>query len=273
MSPLGIELGLPFYAVWIGLFLLTLLGFKENRRLVVGAVSLFARNATTTIPLAVFFGGLGHLLLWQVGTTAAAVQPWGVQAQFAASEVAKALFLLIFGVVALPLPWAACIYLHRRVNAEGKPATLSGAVNYGIDRYRKVFWPHAAAFITISLGMLIIVPGVVFGTWYAFVDPIAATDAKALRPLKRSQRLTAGVRGRIVRAWLPYAIWYAPAYLLLIYQAEASGAVATLVFGSFDFAFLMVMELVMVAMYDERIAELRKAVEAQGPADGAASSG
>ena len=193
------------------------------------------------------------------------------------SELSKLAIGMLWGCLAFPLIDAASIYTWRRL-ATGQPCSPKAALNWSIGRYGRMFGPHAKACLTISLGMVIIVPGILFGLQYAFVDAIAATDDKSQSPLKRSQKLTRGRRGRIMWTWLPYALWYLPAYLVFVYQAEAgftmggvevSPHVAVLLFGTLDVLLLAVMEMAMFGLYEQRIEDAQTAKARKEAAAGA----
>ena len=214
------------------------------------------------LPLALAIGGVGHVLMYWAGLATA---PFAGTDQFSKllySEVAKLIVGTIWGVFLFPILDAAAIYVWRRAD-EGADATLYAAINWALVRYNRMLGPHAAAYVTIALGMVVIVPGVLFGLQYAFVSAITATDDRSKAPLARSQKLTAGRRGKIMGCWVPYALWYLPAYLWLVYEAEGIGWHAVLLFGAIDVLFLVVMEMAMYALYAERIDDARRVQEAQ----------
>ncbi|MCB9761527.1 MAG: hypothetical protein H6739_16910 [Alphaproteobacteria bacterium] len=220
------------------------------------------------LPLCLLVGGLGHVAMYYAGLL---VQPFGgtnPQTRFLYSELMKLVVGMGWGVLAFPLLDAATIYVWRQ-GERGEPVSPYKAFNWALSRYGRMFGPHAAAYITISLGMVIIIPGILFGLQYAFVDAITATDDQSKRPLARSQKLTAGRRGKIFRAWVPYAIWYVPAYLWLVYEAEGMGALAVLGFGTLDVLLLAVMEMAMFALYQERIDDARRAQQARAELEAA----
>ena len=170
-------------------------------------------------------------------------------------------FYLLWGCLAYPVLDAVAIYGWRE-NGRGKLPSPAGAINFAIGRYRKMVGPHAKAFITITLGMIIIVPGVLFGLQYAFVDAITATDDKSKAPLQRSQKLTAGRRGRLALSWLPYALWYIPYQIVFLQEAWAAPTMwAAVGWGILDLSLLAVMEMAMYGFYEERIEDAKRARE------------
>ncbi len=235
------------------------------------------------LPLTALVGGGGHLIMWKAGVYASGqFAETTQQSQLIWSELGKLAIGLFWGVVIYPFLDAASIYVWRAVG-RGEAPGFKEAVNWSLNRYGRMFGPHAAAFLSISLGMVIVVPGILFGLMYAFTDAITATDERARRPLARSEKLTKGRRRRIALSWLPYAAWYLPAYLYLVYAAEGQGFLGVLVFGTFDMFLLQVMEMTMFGLYEERIEDARKALEARkareaeeggdGGADGDAEPG
>lgn len=213
------------------------------------------------LPLVLVIGGLGHLVMYYAGLATA---PFAGADQFSKllySEVAKLIVGTIWGVFLFPILDAATIYVWRRAD-EGADATLYAALNWALARYGRMLKPHAISYVTIALGMVVIVPGVLFGLQYAFVSAITATDDRSKAPLARSQKLTAGRRGKIMLSWIPYALWYLPAYLWLVYEAEGMGWHAVLLFGAVDMLLLVVMEMAMYGLYVERIDDARRVQEA-----------
>lgn len=176
-------------------------------------------------------------------------------------------FYLLWGCLAYPVLDALSIYCWR-VTGRGELPSPGNALNFAIGRYKRMVGPHAKAFITITLGMIIIVPGVLFGLQYAFVDAITATDDKSQAPLQRSQKLTAGRRGRLALSWIPYALWYVPYQIVFLQEAWAAPTVWQAVgWGLLDMSLLAVMEMAMYGFYEQRIEDARKARERREEAE------
>ena len=186
----------------------------------------------------------------------------------------------ITGVAICAALGAAAAILVDRVTEALRPAaapvqdpgavTITGALNWSLARYGRMFGPHAAAYLSITLGLIVIVPGILFGLMYAFTDAIAATDPKAKKPLARSQRFTRGRRRRITLTWLPYALfWYLPGGLWLIYEAEGAGLLATIAFGAFYILLTQIQEMAMYHLYEERLTDARRARAAREAAEAA----
>ncbi len=266
-------------SVLVGLVLLVWdPGTRAAFKVVGRATMVTSNNLLILLPFLVLVGGLGSVLAWWTGSVALdhLVKPnAGQQTQLLVSELTKLFLLTVWGVLTAPLLDAVSIYAWR--NRDGE-RSFSGAINYMLNRFRRMFGPHAVSFTAVSLGMSVIIPGIMFGLWWAWVDAITATRERTLDPILRSLNrdpdsrsplqwsrvLSRGHRGRILRAWLPYAFWYVPAAMYLVYQAEGSGLVAVLIFGSFNMFLLTIMEMAMVGLFEERLDLLVQQAEARG---------
>ena len=240
--------------------LLTLLGRALGRTF---------SNLGVLLPWAMLLGGVGHVLMYLAALHLAPQLAQSSTTLFIASEIIKLVVSLLLGVLLVPLVDAITIYVWRESD-KGHSPSLYTATNWGILRYARMFRPHMYSYLAIAIGMQVVIPGVLYALQYAFVDAIAATDDNAKQPLARSQKLTQGRRSRIARAWLPYALWYPAYYFYFGFQAEALGAWAVFLFGVVDVLLLMAMEMVMFALYEERIAEARAALERQQAKEAAA---
>ena len=270
IAPVVVVVGL-FFVVWDPE---TRVAFKVVAR----AAVVTSSNLFLLLPFVLVVGGLGSLLAWWVGAWALErlVKPGaGQQTQLMTSELTKLVVLTVWGILAAPVLDAVSIYAWR--NRDGG-RSFKGAINYMLTRFRRMFVPHALSFTGISLGMSVIIPGIMFGLWWAWVDAITATRDRTLDPILRSlgrdpdsrtalqwsRVLSRGHRGRILRAWLPYALWYLPAAMYLVYQAEGAGWVYVLAFGTFNMLLLTVMEMAMVGLFEERLVLLVAQAEARG---------
>ena len=103
-----------------------------------------------------------------------------------------------------PLLVAMVIYAAR-CHTHGQKASLPKALNFGLARYSSIFKWHAGAWLTIQVGMIVLVPGILFLLQYAFVDAILVLE-KERWPLARSAKLTKKRRGRIFMLVLPWLV-------------------------------------------------------------------
>jgi hypothetical protein len=151
-----------------------------------------------------------------------------------------------------PIFVATAIYLGR---AQG-PATLYGALNFALNRYGRLFKWHAAAYVLINVGMIVILPGVLYTLNYAFVDSVCCIEDERW-PLSRSTRLTRGRRQRIFLIFLPYFIYVQVAmvfYLKLVDNWLFVSALHTVTYAA-----LFTFSVAMYVLYEERTAPKSKA--------------
>jgi hypothetical protein len=163
------------------------------------AIGAVLSNLSTVIPLVVLSGaivGVADLLVYQwinadlTQSAAGAQQSAFIKVMFAWWAV-----MLVYEVFVGPILGAAAVYVGRSYS-HGKKAGLYDTFNFAINRYSRVFKWHAAAWLSIHVGMLVLVPGILFMLQYAFVDSVACLE-KEKWPLSRSKKLTRGRRRRI----------------------------------------------------------------------------
>jgi hypothetical protein len=245
---LGFALLLP--GLWLDGVLKTL--WTSLRRTVADLPVLF--------PLILFVGGVGHLLMWKLGPIAVPWRSSQDQWNLFLLTLGESLVGLVWAMATYPLIWAAAIFCWQ-ARDRGETTSFGAAWAFARARYRRMFRPHAKAYFAIFLGMLVVVPGIVYGLWFAFADPITATDDRSKEPLSRSRKLTQGRRGRLLRSWLPYAIWISPLMFLpgFVQKLEGMGALVVVSWGVIDIFLLTVMKMSMFSFYEQRIEEARAA--------------
>ena len=183
------------------------------------AIAAVGRNLFGVLLLFGVLGALGgvvqhFLLAWG----AHVVQDWlprndlyleGQQAFMVAQLVAFLPMLVYMCVVgAIAVPWSVRFF---QMAESGSPVSWEGVIEFGFKRFKRVLWPYTQATLAIQLGSIIVVPGILFALFYAFVGPVAVLDDAVKRPLARSTKLTRGRRGRLFRAGLvfaPWLLWY-----------------------------------------------------------------
>jgi hypothetical protein len=146
--------------------------------------------------------------------------------------------------------WAAAAGIYLWVQRERKQsANLYDAINFGLNRFPRVFPAHAKAFIAVLLGMIVAVPGILFGLQYAYVDAIATLDKDEPNPLTRSRKLTASRRRTIFFTFCLFLPWWIPfdvgASLYLLDQSRLWWFVG----GTIDHLVLLTIDLIMVQYY------------------------
>jgi hypothetical protein len=227
-------------------------------KLVGAAIVATLKSSAALIPLILVVGGLGHLLMsWGAALMVDIIQPTG-QGQLWTSELTKLGVGIIWFIFAKPIVDATAIYCWRQIS-RGGTVQAGKAWNWAIGRYGRMLKPHAAKFVTVSAGLIIVVPGVLFGLQYAFVHAISAMEEKPTGVLARSQRFTDGRRGRIAMVWLAYVPWYLFYTVVATYQVESWGWWAVAGLGAVDVLLLTIMTMVMFSMCEERISDAQAA--------------
>ncbi len=213
------------------------------------AFSVLFENFGIALLIAVLCGGLGAAFMTK--GVEWAVYLSGVhdkQELLYVTQFGQLILLTIWGCIVGA--WAAPAGIYLWVQREkGQVATAYDAVNFGLNRFGRVFSAHARAFLVIQLGMIVIVPGILFGLQYAFVDAIATLDTKEAHPLARSRRLTAGRRGTLFRTLAVFMVWWVPYQLMVVYMMQGAGVWAQVLGGTVDHLVLLTIELCMVQYY------------------------
>lgn len=95
------------------------------------------------------------------------------------------------------------VVLFSRAHAKSTQLNMNSAINFITKRYKSVFVPYLLAMLSIQVGMIIIIPGIMFMMQYAFVDSVATLE-KEKHVLTRSKRLTKSRRKSLVMLILPF---------------------------------------------------------------------
>ena len=104
-----------------------------------------------------------------------------------------------------PLFAALVIYLGLSYS-RNKPPSIYEAINFVFGRYKRLVGPFIIAQLCIQLGMIVLIPGVIFMMQYAFVDAIACAEKETFI-LTRSKKMTRGIRGSLLWFILPWSIF------------------------------------------------------------------
>jgi hypothetical protein len=113
----------------------------------------------------------------------------------------------IWSAVVGAFVWPAMIQVYLRDDA-GQEVSLGDALAFGAARWRQLIVPYALSKAIIWVGLLVVIPGILYGLQYAFVEPVATLENGVKHPLARSRRLTRPVRGRIFRIFLLFIPWW-----------------------------------------------------------------
>jgi hypothetical protein len=163
---------------------------------------------------------------------------------------------LIFG----PIIAAAAIYTVA-TKRDGREPTLYGAMNFALKKYSRLFKWHAAAQLSIKLGMLILIPGVLFMMMYAMVDPVLCFE-KEKWPLDRSKRLTRVWRKTLFVFMMPWVVMVAVVPLVLFWSSQ-QGGLLTFGISIFYYSSLFWLQAGFCWLYLERLEAGRKAMTIQ----------
>ncbi|MEC8194143.1 MAG: hypothetical protein VX944_04450 [Myxococcota bacterium] len=157
--------------------------------------------------------------------------------------------MLFIEVTLGPILAAMTIYAAR-TRSHGGSVSLGKALNFALARYSRIFKWHAIAMLTIQIGMIAIVPGILFLLQYAFVDSILCLEDEE-RPLNRSSRLTKGRRRGIfslVFVWLIFT--QILGFMELAALGEGTGTLIALMSGAYLLNIWVVM--VFYTFYEDR---------------------
>jgi len=157
--------------------------------------------------------------------------------------------MLLIEVFLGPIMAAMSIYAAR-VHSHGGEASITKALNFALARYGKIFKWHAIAFLSIQVGMIAIVPGILFLLQYAFVDSILCLEDEKW-PLGRSTHLTKKRRGRIFALMLPWLLF---TQVLGFAELYALGMGVQVLIGLMSCAYVLNIWVVMVfyTFYEDR---------------------
>ena len=214
------------------------------------AFDVFFKNLFIALFIAVICGGIGLPLCWGLANDLSARLGItdGKMLLFASELILSLLSCAWAGLVG---SWAAPAQIYLWVQRErNQPASFAGAINYGLNRFSRVFKAHTLAYSAVVLGNIVVIPGIIFGLQFAFVDAIATLDAQEPRPLRRSARLTSARRGTIFRTFLVFFFaWWLPYQLVLTFLITQMPLWLQLVLGSVDHLVLVLVDLCMVQLY------------------------
>lgn len=216
---------------------------------VVHSLKIVLRSFHIALFIALVNGGVASVLM-DLGSKVAldAFDPRGRQPTLIVSELSQSVVLWLWNGTVGAWAAAAAIYLWVQ-HEKGRPATLYESVNYGLNRFSRVLGPHFRAYMAVALGMIVIVPGILFGLQYAFVDAIATLDTAEKDPLKRSRKLTSSRRAVIFRTFAAFVVWWLPFQMLGRFWLQGKGTLWYAAGGVLDHLVLLTIELCMVQIY------------------------
>ncbi len=167
-------------------------------------------NAGVFIPIMLALGAL-DVFLFRGALSLNGFKPTDniLQMQIPPSALMKLTFSflgLMIGIKAVLGPIIGMlVVLYARATAKSSALSMNSAINFISKRYKNVFIPYLLAMLSIQVGMLIVVPGIMFMMQYAFVDSVATLE-KEQHVLTRSKRLTKSRRKSLILLILPFVI-------------------------------------------------------------------
>ena len=220
-------------------------------------------NLTTVIPVVAAMGFIAAFADKVIYDSLAA---GGAQDQ---STLVKVLFAwmgvsLAQEVLLGPIIGAIAVYVGR-IHSAGQSAGLYPSINFALGRYRRLFLPRMIAQLSIQIGlMLLLFPGVIYVTMYAFVDSVACLEEKVW-PIDRSKRLTRGRRASIVGIYLPVALIVQVVAFAELWALERGVVTLALIF-ILVFLMFFVVDVAFYKLYEERTTSLSKPQQPADPA-------
>src|SRR5690606_1020546 len=131
------------------------------------------------------------------------------------SSTAWSLAWACIGGAAVGVLWVSVAEAHGRGRALG----FGEAAARIWRRTADVSAPHGGAALLIQLGLQVVIPGIIYALQFSFVDAAAVWDRDA-PALKRSTRLTRGIRRRVFKVWLLGFLVAIPLGWLLAFPVE-----------------------------------------------------
>jgi hypothetical protein len=169
------------------------------------------------------------------------------------------------------MPWAcvvgafgAAALIHVYLQADAKqPLSLGATIEFAVAKWKRLILPYTLMTLIIWVGSIVIIPGILYALFFAFVAPVAVLDDDVKHVLRRSTKLTRGRRGRIFRVYLGYVWWwgwYATVGALLLaplhWAARHGLAVANELVG-------FAVGMALLQLYLERMDQLRELLAAR----------
>jgi len=225
---------------------------KNISSFISAAISTFFSNAMLFIPLILFLGVLDTLLFH------GALKLNNVEDAKNLMSNQSVLIKMSFTYLGLMITSKAIIgpfisilvVVFSRATAMESNLSVGKAVNFAIKRYTKVFFPFLIALLSIQIGMIIIIPGIMFMMQYAFVDSVASLEEEP-HVLSRSKKLTKTRRKSLVILIIPYVLLGQGVQLAeFIYSAEP---VKLLLLNSAYEGLLIILLSSFYMMYHDRI--------------------
>jgi len=208
--------------------------------------------------LSILDAALFEFLLQQTGAKdLAAIQNLGAQgkqSQLISFVLGYTGMGLLKSILIGPFVAAIVVYVSKNHVKQSK-SSIYGAINFALNRYPRLFLPYLIAQLSIQLGNIIIIPGILFMMQYAFVDAIACLENEK-HVISRSVKLTRGRRKYIFFIILPWAIVTQVFGILTLGAADSFVKLAG--FNVLLEGLIMFMYMTFFMLYDQRIRQIQE---------------
>lgn len=163
-------------------------------------------------------------------------------------------FMILSKLLIGPLIAALAVVISR-AKALKKKVKAGTAINFALNRYTKIFFPYLIAQLSIQIGMIIIIPGIMFLMQYAFVDSVAALEDQK-HVLTRSKKLTRPRRKSLLLLIIPYVLLGQAVQFIELFSAHDPMRLFLINFGFEAALFCMLCSFYMI--YHERTTLIAK---------------
>ena len=102
---------------------------------------------------------------------------------------------------------------------KGKEASPYQALNFVLRNYGRLFVPYLIAQLCIQIGVIVVIPAILFMLQFAFLESISSLE-KHPKPLTRSKAMTKGLRGSLVFFVMLWVLYSQFSILLVIDAAQ-----------------------------------------------------
>ena len=157
-------------------------------------------------------------------------------------------FMILSKLLIGPLIAALAVAISHG-KALKKKVTAGRALDFALNRYTKIFVPYLIAQLSIQIGMIIIIPGIMFLMQYAFVDSVAAMENQK-HVLTRSKKLTRPRRKSLLLLIIPYVLLGQAVQFIELFSAHDPLRLFLINFGFEAALFIMLCSFYMI--YHER---------------------
>lgn len=160
-------------------------------------------------------------------------------------------------VGAFVLPAALRIYVRHTA---GEQVDLNDTVNFALSRWSRVIKPLVLTTLIITVGNLIVVPGILYTLYFSFVLAVTTLDDTVKHPLVRSRKLVTGRIGRIFRLYVIFIFWWGWYRTIGEFFIQDLPIYLRLLLSTLDVIVTFAIELSILQLYFERMEQLKEAL-------------